>query len=158
MIDANAAAEAAALAMPALPRLDMPCHAWPSHSEPCAAAPEDYRPYFAKLQRVLDRMGGVYALDDILTRINDGRMQSFAVNNSWVVTEIQVFPRARQLQVIALVGDIGDTKALNDVVLDFARKVDVDLVSTHGRRGWLEQGHALGWRLKSRSFLWQKDL
>jgi hypothetical protein len=114
--------------------------------------------YQEKLQRVLDRMGGLYLMDDILARINDGRMQSFAVNNSWAITEIQQFPRASQLQVLAIVGDLGDTAALNDQVLDFARKIGVGLVATHGRRGWLEHGHALGWRLKSRSFLWQKEL
>jgi hypothetical protein len=114
--------------------------------------------YEQKMARVLDRMGGLYLMDDILTRINDGRMQSFAHNNSWAITEIQQYPRARQLQVLAIVGDIGDTPALNDQVLAFARRIGVSLVSTHGRRGWLEHGHALGWKLKSRSFLWQKEL
>jgi hypothetical protein len=115
-------------------------------------------PYEQKMARVLDRMGGLYLLDDILTRINDGRMQSFAVGNSWAITEIQQYPRASQLQVLAIVGDLADTEALNDKVLDFARKIGVGLVSTHGRRGWLDHGHALGWKLKSRSFLWQKEL
>jgi hypothetical protein len=114
--------------------------------------------YEQKMERVLDRMGGLYVLDDILTRIADGRMQSFAVGNSWAITEVQHYPRARQLQVLAIVGDLCDTAALNDKVLDFARKIDVGLVSTHGRRGWLDHGHALGWKLKSRSFLWQKEL
>jgi hypothetical protein len=114
--------------------------------------------YQEKLTRVLDRMGGLYLLDDILTRVNDGRMQSFAVNNSWAITEIQQYPRASQLQVLAIVGDLGDTAALNDKVLAFARDVGVGLVSTHGRRGWLAHGHALGWKLKSRSFLWTKEL
>jgi polysaccharide deacetylase 2 family uncharacterized protein YibQ len=114
--------------------------------------------YEQKMARVLDRMGGLYLLDDIMTRIEDGRMQSFAANNSWAITEIQQYPRARQLQVLAIVGDLGDTAALNDQVLAFARKIDVGLVATHGRRGWLEHGHALGWKLKSRSFLWQKEL
>lgn len=114
--------------------------------------------YRQKLDRVLDRMGGLYLLDDILTRVNDGRMQSFSVNNSWAITELQQFPRARQLHVVALVGDIGDTAALNDKVLDYARAEGVGLVSTCGRRGWLAHGRALGWRLKSQSFLWQKEL
>jgi hypothetical protein len=85
-------------------------------------------------------------------------MQSFAVNNSWAITQIEQFPRASQLNVLALVGDLGDTEALNDQVLDFARKIGVGLVSTQGRRGWLPNGHALGWKLKTRSFLWQKEL
>jgi hypothetical protein len=85
-------------------------------------------------------------------------MQSHTVGNSWAITEIQQFPRARQLQVLAVVGDIGDTAALNDKVLKFARDVGVGLVATHGRRGWLQHGDALGWRLKAKSFLWQKEL
>jgi hypothetical protein len=62
------------------------------------------------------------------------------------------------LHVIALVGDIGDTAALNDKVLNFGREMGVGLVSTYGRRGWLAHGRELGWRLKSRGFLWHKEL
>jgi hypothetical protein len=114
--------------------------------------------YEQKLARVLDTMGGLYLVEDLLTRIHDGTMQSFAVNNSWAVTQIEQYPRASQLNVLAIVGDLPDVPALNDQVLAFARKIGVGLVSTHGRRGWLAHGHALGWRLKARSFLWQKEL
>jgi hypothetical protein len=152
MTDANAAAEAAALALPSLAR---PCPAWPSQAEPCSA--EEQR-YHKKLARVLDVMGGLYTVDDLLTRIYDGRMQSFAVGNSWAITQIEQYPRASQLNVLAIIGDLPDVPALNDQVLDFARRIGVGLVSTNGRRGWLEHGHALGWKLKSRSFLWKKEL
>jgi hypothetical protein len=114
--------------------------------------------YEQKLGRVLDRMGGLYRLDDILERLGDGRMQSFAVNNSLAVTEIGVFPRARKLHVLAVVGDIADGEALHDKVLDFARLVDVPLISADGRRGWLPQAEAHGWRLKTKSFLYHREL
>jgi hypothetical protein len=114
--------------------------------------------YQEKLARVLDVMGGLYLVDDLMTRIGDGRMQSFAVNNSWAITEVQQFPRARKLHVVALVGDVGDTLALNDKVLNYARDNGIGLVSTFGRRGYSAHGHELGWRLKSRGFLWQKEL
>jgi hypothetical protein len=114
--------------------------------------------YQEKLARVLDAMGGLYHVGDLLDRIGDGRMQSFAVGNSWAITEVQTFPRARKVHVVALVGDVGDTTALNDKVLEFARNEGVGLVSTFGRRGYSAHGHELGWRLKSRGFLWQKEL
>jgi len=37
--------------------------------------------YEQKLARVLDRMGSVYLVSDILTAISRGEMQSFVANN-----------------------------------------------------------------------------
>jgi hypothetical protein len=118
----------------------------------------DFGPYHRKLDRVLDRMGGLYLLDDILTRIADGRMQSFTVNNSWVITQVQDFPRARQLHVIALVGDLADGDALHAKVLDYAGEVNASLVSAHGRMGWIDKAHEHGWRLKAKTYLYHREL
>ena len=116
--------------------------------------------YEQKLARVLDRMGGVYLVDDILTAINDGKMQSFVVNNSWAITQVQDLPRARQLQLVAMVGDLDDLDPLHDKILNYADEVNAGLLSTHGRMGWLREGsyRRLGWRLKTRSQLYQKEL
>jgi hypothetical protein len=114
--------------------------------------------YQQKLSRVLDGMGGLYLLDDILTAIHEGRMQSHVVNNSWAITQIQDFPRARVLNLFAVVGDQADIPELQMKVLDFARDVNAALVSAHGRRGWLPQAQAYGWKLKTRNWLWHKEL
>jgi hypothetical protein len=115
-------------------------------------------PYEQKLARVLDAMGGLYLVDDILTRVHDGRMQSHVVNNSWAVTELGDFPRARKLNILAVVGDIQDHEALEGKVLSYARDVNAGLISAYGRRGWLPHANALGWRLKTKSYLYHKDL
>ena len=47
--------------------------------------------YHRKLARVLDRMGGLYTLNDILTMIAKGQMQSFVEGESWAVTQICQF-------------------------------------------------------------------
>jgi hypothetical protein len=114
--------------------------------------------YHKKLARVLDRMGGLYTLQDILVAIADGKMQSFAVNNSWAITEVQDFPRARQLQVIALVGDLTDRDALHAAVLDYAREVNAGLVAAHGRFGWIPDALQRGWRLKAKNYLYHREL
>jgi hypothetical protein len=116
--------------------------------------------YEQKLARVLDHMGSTHLVSDILTAIDEGRMQSFVVNNSWAVTQVQDFPRARQLQLLAIVGDLADIDKLHDKILAYANAANVSLLATHGRLGWLREGsfRRFGWRLKAKSQLYQKEL
>jgi hypothetical protein len=101
--------------------------------------------YHAKLEKALKRAGGLYALSDILERIADGRMQSFVEDNSWAVTQISLFPRARALEFIALVGDLKDIEALQEQVLAFARRTACDIIVAQGRHGWAPLAKKLGW-------------
>jgi hypothetical protein len=162
------AAEAASLAMPspgtpggALPSKAMPDRAVPNSALPRRGVPcRDPASYHRKLDRLLDRMGSLYTAQDILTAIAEGKMQSFTVNNSWVVTKVADFPRARQLELIAYVGDLADVDALHAKILAYADEVNAGLLSTYGRRGWLREGsyRRLGWRLKARNQLYVKEL
>ena len=52
-------------------------------------------PYHAKLARILDRIGGLYSVSDILGAIAAGHMQSFTEGDSWAITKVVQFPRAR---------------------------------------------------------------
>jgi hypothetical protein len=116
--------------------------------------------YHRKLARVLDRMGAVYLVSDILSAIAEGKMQSHVVNNSWGITQVQDFPRARQLQLLAMVGDLADLDPLHAKILAYANEVNAGLISTHGRLGWLREGsfRRFGWRLKTKSHLYVKEL
>ena len=116
--------------------------------------------YEQKLARVLDRMGGVYLVSDILSAIAEGKMQSFVVNNSWAITQVQDLPRARQLMLIAMVGDHADLDPLHDKILAYANEINAGLLATHGRLGWLREGSfkRLGWRLKAKSHLYQREM
>lgn len=114
--------------------------------------------YEQKMARVLDAMGGLYTLDDLLTEIGESRMQSFAVNNSWAITQVNQFPRARRLQIVAAVGDFDDMDALNRKILDYADDVNAGLVSAFGRRGWMPIARDLGWKVKAKSYLYQRDM
>lgn len=117
-------------------------------------------PYHQKLARVLDRMGGLYNLNDILTAIGEGRMQSFVENNTWAITQVNQYPRARTLQLVGLVGDLEDVDALHGKILDYADEANAGLLSTYGRMGWLREGSyaRLGWKLKAKNYLYHRDL
>ena len=114
--------------------------------------------YHRKLQKALDRQGGLFALPDILERIATGTMQSWVHNNSWAVTQISVYPRRRLLEIVAVVGDLGDCRILNEKIVKFANDTGVDLVASYGRRGWVRLGSRLGWKVKTTSYLYHKEL
>ena len=114
--------------------------------------------YEQKLARVLDAMGGLYLVDDLLSAIAEDRMQSFSIGNSWAITQVNQFPRAKRLQIVAAVGDMGDMVALHDRILEYASDINAGLVSTIGRRGWMPQAREPGWRLNAKNYLYQRDM
>ena len=52
-------------------------------------------PYQKKLDRVLDRMGGLYHVSDLIADVMAGKKQMFALNDSIAVTQIGILS-ARQ--------------------------------------------------------------
>lgn len=114
--------------------------------------------YHAKLARALARQGGLFSLNDILERIANGTMQSWVEKNSWAVTQISIFPRRRILEIVAVVGDLGDCRILHDEIIKFADKMGVDLVAAYGRLGWLKDARKNGWTIKTQSYLYHKEL
>ena len=115
-------------------------------------------PYHRKLERALDRQGGLYALSDILDCVAEGRMQSWVQGNSWAVTQISVYPRRRLLEIVAVVGDLGDCRILHGKILKFASEMSVDLVAAYGRRGWARDADRNGWKIKTESYLYHREL
>jgi hypothetical protein len=114
--------------------------------------------YRRKLERVLDRMGGLYTVQDILSAIAVGKMQSFVEKNSWAITQIAEYPKARVLEIVAVVGDLDDLRELHDKILEYARDMNVGVINSYGRKGWLPDAKRRGWTVKSRSFVYQRNM
>jgi hypothetical protein len=114
--------------------------------------------YQRKLDRVLDRMGGVYHWRDIMERLEDGRMQSFAHGNSMLVTQINVYPRAKALDWLAAVGDMEDWRTIHDQAIEFADANNVSLIRAYGRRGWWPFIRDHGWKELTVNQVYQKEV
>ena len=114
--------------------------------------------YRAKLAKALARAGDLYALDDLLERIADGRMQAHVSRETIAVTEISVYPKARTLTMILLVGDLDDGEDLHRQVLDFARKMECDAVVAQGRHGWARLAKSHGWKTVSTNMVFRKEV
>jgi hypothetical protein len=153
------AAEAASLALPhiAKPSIALPSQTMPGRPIPSYAVPREAILH-RKLARVLERMGSTYLLSDILTGIAEGRMQSFAEHDSWAVCKVVQFPRARMLEIMIALGDIDECRILHDRILQFARDNDISLLQAYGRRGWFGHPLTAGWKIKTKSFLYQREL
>ena len=116
------------------------------------------QPYHQKLARVLDRMGAVYTVSDILAAIAEGKMQSFAYRNSWLIAQVNRLPRATVMDWLAVVGDLDDCRVLHDQAIDFAREHDIGLIRAYGRRGWMPDARERGWRPITTNVVYHKEL
>lgn len=114
--------------------------------------------YHRKLERALAHSGGLYSLGDILEGIDNGTMQSWVEGNSWAITQISIYPRRRLLEIVAAIGDLGDCRILHGRILAFAKEVKVDLVAAYGRRGWARDAERNGWKIKTTSYLYHRDV
>ena len=114
--------------------------------------------YHRKLARVLDRMGGLYNPNDILAEIAEGRMQSFVEGDSWAITRLAEYPRAKVLELLLVVGRLDEALALQDRILDFAAEVGAGVVQAYGRKGWLAHAQARGWKVKTVNYVYVKDM
>ena len=90
-------------------------------------------PYLAKLARVLDRIGGLYTVNDILEAIAARRMQSFVEGESVAITRVALYPRAKAVEVLAVVGNLDEARILHDRVLEFAAREGASVVLAFGR-------------------------
>lgn len=85
-------------------------------------------------------------------------MQSFAEGDSWAVTQICNFPRAKVLEILVALGDLEACRKLHDRIIQFADEHDIGLVQAYGRRGWISDAKSHGWKVRTTSYLYQREL
>lgn len=111
--------------------------------------PRDYR---LELDRMLEDSGGFYTFDDIMDHIRRGQMQSFAVGDTWVVTQINEFPRKRVVEVVFVVGQLSMLPVIESQVIQFAHEIGAVMLMAAGRRGF-EHKHLEGWKAVNTNFV-----
>lgn len=115
-------------------------------------------PYERRLGRALDRMGGLWLVSDILHAVHAGKMQMFSEGDSIAVTQIALYPRAKVLEIILVTGELGALRILHDRLLVFAAEIGANVIQAYGRKGWMADAQKRGWRVKARSFVYQREM
>lgn len=100
----------------------------------------------ARFERMLRQTGNLYTLEDIIERIEDGRMQSFVQGDTWVVTQVNEFPRRKALDIVFVVGFMADAIQALPQIYEFAEEIDATMVmASVGRDGWWSYAQP-GWK------------
>ncbi len=115
-------------------------------------------PYHAKLQRVLNRMGGLYTQNDILVALAKNEMQSFVEGESVAITRIALYPRAKVIEVLAVVGKLDEARRLHDRILIFAAEVGASVIQAYGRSGWMPDAQRRGWKVIAENYVYQRNM
>ena len=115
-------------------------------------------PYYAKLKRVLARAGDLYTVQDILDELAANTMQSFIEGESVALTRIALYPRAKVVEVLAVVGRIDEARILHDRVLIFAAEVGARVIQAYGRHGWMPDAQRRGWKVIASNYVYQRDV
>jgi hypothetical protein len=68
--------------------------------------------------------------------IADGKMQSFAFSDTWVITQVHDFPQRKSVDITFAVGDLDEVFNGLPIVYDWAKSIGADLVTSSGREGW----------------------
>lgn len=94
-----------------------------------------------KLAKALSYQGGLYTLKDIMERLEDGRMQSFAEGDTWVITQIVDYPQKTALNIFLVVGNLDEAIKAEERIVAFAKEINADLITAFGRPGWKKMMH-----------------
>ena len=115
-------------------------------------------PYHKKLARVLARAGDLYTVNDILAEVAQNKMQSWVEGESWALTRIAIYPRAKVVEVLAVVGRLDEARRLHDRILVFASEVGARVIQAYGRKGWLFDAKRRGWKVIAENYVYARDI
>jgi hypothetical protein len=99
----------------------------------------------SRLERALAINGGLYKLDDILEEIKRNKMQSFACNQSWAVTQVEDYPQKRVLTIVLVVGEMEDVDDMYAQIKKYALENGAVRIQAWGRPGWVKKADQMGW-------------
>lgn len=112
--------------------------------------------FLDRLEALLIKQGELYTRDDIIEAIEAGRMQGFVRNDTWVVTQVSAYPRRKVLDILLLVGEIEDARALEPQIVKFGRDAGATQIRTLARDGWKADADVNGWSVAGQ--VYQKDI
>ena len=108
----------------------------------------------AEFERLLAREGGLYTFDEVMERVQSGKMQAFCEGDTLVITEIQTYPRKKVLNVNYVVGRMEDLGAVIPKLVEFQEAVGAEFIGATGRIGWVKKLKEFdNWKIRSINFM-----
>lgn len=88
------------------------------------------------MERALAVSGNLFNMDDINDHLKVGKIQGHVEGDTWAITQVHDWPRRRAVNILYVVGAMGDAGALEEKVEKWAESVGADIITAVGRDGW----------------------
>lgn len=98
------------------------------------------------IEAALEYAEGTHTFDDVVAMVLSGKLMWSALPNSFIITEIVVYPQQKHLHGFLAGGDLSEIRDCQERLLDFARAAGCSTITLSGRRGWVKALFDLGWK------------
>lgn len=99
---------------------------------------EDWAKARPHIERALEYAKGTHTIDDVAILLGAGHFRIWLGDKCAMLTEVQLFPRMKVLNVFAAGGDMEGLLALEQKVLESAKELGCSRITEIGRKGWLK--------------------
>tara|TARA_R110000744_G_C19370668_1_gene562497 strand:+ start:3446 stop:3805 length:360 start_codon:yes stop_codon:yes gene_type:complete len=89
---------------------------------------------------------GTHTFDDIVLMVLNGRLRFMPLANSFLMTEVTVYPQTNHLNVFLAGGDLDEIRAQQAALEEMAVLAGCSAITLSGRRGWIMALKQLGWK------------
>jgi hypothetical protein len=130
----------------------------PTAFEFLKSAVADLERHRDKIEDTLARTYGTHTFDDLCIMVMQGRVRLWSLENSFIVTELVVYPQEKHMHVWLAGGDLDEIKAMQGVVLEVAKLEGCSKMTLSGRRGWIKAIADIGWKEAHTSMYYQIEV
>lgn len=101
----------------------------------------------SKIEDALKHAHGTHTFDDVVYLVFSGQLAWFVADDgsSIILTEIQVYPRKRNVHAFLAAGELKTLVPLAREVMEFYMALGFDSATLTGRPGWVRVFDKLGW-------------
>ena len=98
------------------------------------------------IEAALEYADGTHTYDDIVGMVMVGRLWWYSLPNSFMIMEINTFPRQKHLHGFLAGGDLHEIRSMQPQLIETARLAGCSAITLSGRRGWVKALQDLGWK------------
>lgn len=113
---------------------------------------DHFMPMLAHLDRLKESINdalvytnNTHVFDDVVHMVMNGRMRLIALENSFLLVEVLVYPQTKHLNVFLAGGDISEIAAEHEALIQHAKHLECSEMHMHGRAGWTKVMQPYGW-------------
>lgn len=107
---------------------------------------EDLERFKDDIERALGHWSNTHTFDDVCSSVLQKQVAFWPLENSFLITEIVVYPQQRHLHIWLAGGDLDEIKAMQHSMVQHAKENGCSIITLSGRAGWVKALEDIGWK------------